>query len=531
MQRNKLLIVIMVLFALSWSSAANAQTNLLRDPGFEGDQYKNVAIDPADSNTRFNVPVDWEGWFTLAPHSADWMNIYPNGFPQIGWPRRGGNRAINISRGQATFTVALYQRVTVTNGSNVQGGAFVYSENPAGTARAGIDPNGGTNPYDTDIVWGNWVNGPNSNFFETTVSATATGDAVTLFLFATQSQPSDPNGVYWDDAYLTVGGSGGSVSTPGGTPISGVPVVPTTAPPAVAGFVQPQPPQADGSIVHTVQPGDTLAAIAFAYGVPLDQLQTQNNISNPRILTVGQQIIIQPATDEGGSNNTTSDDEDPPASDDTDNSGDTGNEASQDEPTARPTNPPVLSSPTPAATAPVRQVAEGGVDPLATDSSVCVVLFEDSDQNRLQEEGEDLLADGEITLTSDGQILEEETTDDNETPCFDGLAAGDYVVAASAPGGYGLTTTDQLRVTLLAGETLYVAFGAAEGIEIAAAPTADSQTVTQSEDNTPPVVETTTDDSALNLIVDNSGLIVFGLAGLVMVVGLGVTIFGLTRRH
>jgi hypothetical protein len=93
-----------------------------------------------------------------------------------------------------------------------------------------------------------------------------------------------------------------------------------------------------------------------------------------------------------------------------------------------------------------------------------------------------------------------------------------------------LTTPDQLRVTLLAGETLYVAFGAAEGVEVAAAPTADSQIVTEPDNDTPPITETT-DGSTLNVIIDNSGLIVFGLAGLVMVIGLGVTIFGLTRRH
>jgi hypothetical protein len=145
MQRLGLWLVILVLLTLSVSTA-NAQTNLIRDPGFEGEAYKNVAIDPADTDTRFNVPVDWEGWFSLTPHTADWMNIYPNGFPQIGWPRRSGNRAINISRGQATFTVALYQRVSVTSGTNVQGGGWAYNENSTGTARAGIDPNGGTKP-------------------------------------------------------------------------------------------------------------------------------------------------------------------------------------------------------------------------------------------------------------------------------------------------------------------------------------------------------------------------------------------------
>jgi len=525
MQRIRLLIVIGVLFTLSWSSSAHAQTNLLRDPGFEGENYKNVAIDPADENTRFNVPVDWEGWFSLSPHNADWMNIYPNGFPQIGWPRRSGNRAINISRGQATFTVALYQRVTVGTGQNVQGGAWVYSENPAGTARAGIDPNGGTNPYDSDIVWGNWVNGPNSNFFQTTVDATATGDVITLFLFATQSQPSDPNGVYWDDAFVYLGGGGGAVAaTPGGTPVSGVPVVPTS-PPAVAGFVQPQAPQADGSIVHTVQTGDTLAGIAFAYGVTVEQLQQQNNISNPRIISVGQQIIIQPAEGSSGGGN-----EPDNTAGETNNGGSTS-EDTGGEPAAAASATPVPPTPTPAAPAPVREAAQTGVDPSQTTSELCAVLFEDVNQNRLQEEGEDLLGDGTITLSMDGQTLDDSATDRSDAVCFDTLAAGDYVVSAEAPDGYGFTTPSQLQVRLAAGETLFVAFGAAEGIVVAAVPTANAQNLAPVEnDGNAPLTEENT-NSPLNLLIDNSGLIVFGLAGVVMVIGFGITLFGLLRRR
>ena len=43
------------------------------------------------------------------------------------------------------------------------------------------------------------------------VNAHATGGVVTLFLYATQSQPSDPNGVYWDEAFLNgIPGQGGT---------------------------------------------------------------------------------------------------------------------------------------------------------------------------------------------------------------------------------------------------------------------------------------------------------------------------------
>jgi len=53
------------------------------------------------------------------------------------------------------------------------------------------------------------------------------------------------------------------------------------------GPVQP-PPQC----VHVVRPGDTLAAIARYYGTTVYQLQVLNNIVNPNIIYVGQQIRL-----------------------------------------------------------------------------------------------------------------------------------------------------------------------------------------------------------------------------------------------
>jgi LysM repeat protein len=405
-----------------------------------------------------------------------------------------------------------------------------------------LTPTAARNPYDTDIVWGNTVSGPNSNFFQSSVDATATGDTVTLWLFATQSAPSDPNGVYWDDAYLYVGGGGGSVPgvTPAGTPVSGVPVVPTSAPPAVAGFVNPQAPQADGSIIHVVQTGDTLASIAFAYGITLEQLQLQNNISNPRFISVGQRLIIRAADDEGDAaeddDDAVAESDDPPADDAT--AAPTTEGDSEPAPTAEdaapaPTNaPPVVAvAPTDAAPAPVRQVSQDGLDPSQTTSTLCVVMFEDSNQNRLQEEGESLLADGTITLTDGTETIGDETTDDSAEICFDDIVPGSYVAAGSAPDGYGLTTPDQLQVRVFPGETLYLAFGAAQGLEVAAAPTADSQIGSQPDNETAPLTPETRIDSPMNMLIDNSGLIVFGLAGIVMIFGVGVTMFGLMRRR
>jgi murein DD-endopeptidase MepM/ murein hydrolase activator NlpD len=45
-------------------------------------------------------------------------------------------------------------------------------------------------------------------------------------------------------------------------------------------------------IVHVVQQGDTLQAIAFDFGVSVDALQRANGIENPQFLQIGQRLII-----------------------------------------------------------------------------------------------------------------------------------------------------------------------------------------------------------------------------------------------
>ena len=49
-----------------------------------------------------------------------------------------------------------------------------------------------------------------------------------------------------------------------------------------------------GSILpYAVQSGDTLAKIAKKYNVTVEQLVKWNNIQNPDVLLVGQQLVIK----------------------------------------------------------------------------------------------------------------------------------------------------------------------------------------------------------------------------------------------
>lgn len=54
-------------------------------------------------------------------------------------------------------------------------------------------------------------------------------------------------------------------------------------------------PNEDGSIIHILQEGQTLWAVAAVYEVDLDALLLQNNLTRSSIVFPGDQIIVQPA--------------------------------------------------------------------------------------------------------------------------------------------------------------------------------------------------------------------------------------------
>jgi LysM repeat protein len=514
------------------AAAQDATGNLLRDPGFEfNGTWKRVATgEGADGGTFFNVPPDWNGWYTSSPSTQTWMNRLPNGFPHsnegFGFVH-GGNRAQNINRGDATFTAAVYQTVAVPEGSNVVGSAWTrmnlnLNDNPNAQARLGIDPNGGTNPFDSDIVWSPWATNALA-YTQLTATATATGPSVTLFLYATQAFPSDPNGVYWDDASLTIGGAGGTApgaatAVPANTPVP-------TAPPVVP-FVSAQGAQEDGSIVHIVQQGDTIDSIGVAYGVTRAQIVALNNLPSITFLQIGQRILIRSATTGAAQNEDDADTTGTPRPTRTPRptqvaGAPTLEDVEPEEPTETPEptqTPTPTSTSTPAPTAPVAVADADNEASAALSAAVCITLFEDVNQNRVQESDEVALSGGTLSIERNSVIVDSFATDGTPDPfCFDELEPGEYIALATAPVGFGLTTPDQLRLRLQSGTTLNVNFGAAQGIEAVAPPPSNANDLTEAE--TPSTTEDNNDNQLQNL-----GLIVFGLAGVTLVMGVGLTL-------
>jgi len=517
--------------------------NLLQDPGMEGSYVGRGRPD-------LNTSSAWGLTVFEAPRTQDWMNLVPVGFPHLGpGPSpHGGTKAQNFNRGYATFTLAMYQTVTTTPGTNLTASAWAQIKTCTITAtgadncassgesgaytRVGIDPNGGTNPYDSDIVWsGNAT--PHDNWGQMTVSATTTGTTVTVFLFATQAWPKELNNVYWDDASLVGGGAGGAAAPAAQTGATPIPTVPLEV-----GFVSPQNEQDDGSLIHRVQPGDTIDSIAVAYGLTrADVLALNPTIRDPRIIQIGQEIIIRApssaataeATAESATESATASaaaTADPQSADELSAPETTGEATAIPTETAEPTQESTPVPPAPvdsAPPAPIRSVAGGDVlppiDPAGSDAQVCISLYDDVNANRVQEIGEESLAGGMITLSSAAGTQDDHEMDGSPEPyCFTGLAAGEYTAFMQAPAGYGLTTPDQLVVRAQSGAKVNLAFGAAQGIQPVTPPPADNLTEITADEGEPATTATA------DPVQDNLGLIVFGAAGAVLVIGMGISL-------
>ncbi len=650
MQRKFLMLMLLsaaLMLTIAAVPAGAQAGNLLLDGGMEGEYTNRGRAD-------LNVPANWSLWYTESPRTADWQNLVPVGFPHLGPgpnPQEGA-RAQNFNRGYATFTVALYQTVPVAAGTNLIGSAWAQvktcnvapnADNCGSAAesgayvRVGIDPNGGNNPYDSDIVWSP-NSQPHDQWLQMTTNATATGTSATLFIFGTQAFPSQLNNLYIDNAYLGTGGPGGAAA--GAAP-------PATPTPAFVPFVTAQNARPDGSIIHVVNSGDTLDSIAVAYGMTrADILALNPDIVDARFIQIGQEIIIRlPAPTGAGSGEIpgsigAGDSETTPPDGEAGggvvfeattgtrprsfaqlgrggarrgviggsagestfrgvplpefnlnpnlDTGSTGSipgganlaasgevesvsmreatkwfldasvkvvdsdfvgamrgialdgglslqlKKSRYKQEATPEPQPELREPVQsanAAPAPVRSIQQGvlpAFDPASvTSAQVCVNLFEDSNGNRIYELGESLLVDGVVTLldSAGAQVAEPYTTSGSEPFCFENLPAGDYLAVAQAPAGYGLTTPAQFEIEAVIGVPVIVAFGAAQGVEAVIPPPADDENaaiMTNDESSSSVPIRA-------NPVRDNLGLIVVGFAGVILIFGIGVSVF-LSRR-
>lgn len=563
MKRIFEMVLLLGLLALAPMASTHAQENLLQNPGFNdsGSYRASRQFQRGD----FNFAEGWDGWQTNSPSNESWQNIDPIAFPHTGSFKREGDASQNIGRGDATFTAAALQIVDgIAEGTTLSASVWVLQDSDEGKGsrtRIGIGSNAGANPLSGAITWSPWMRSIDS-WQQISVEATVPAGSVTVFIYSTQDQPNPGNQNFYDQASLTIVGEG---EPDVGSESGEVNVPPPPTSPPVAPFVSAQGADESGRIEHTVQSGDTLAAIAVAYGVSVAEIRELNNLSGA-FLNIGQVLLIReapeppPASDDDTTEDAasadvteaaTADEEDQPEEVENTTSDDSGfisptpqsvslqataaqaeeTEAlevtEEAEETAAVEMEPMATMPPPAtatlaAEAPVANSAAAG-DPLDTNALICVTFFEDSNQNRLRDPGEELLADGELVLTAEGGAEQRYTTDGETEPyCFEGLAPGRYTLAAQAPPDYGITTSDMLVVSVQPGQRFTLSFGAAFGVEVASVPTdAPSQTA----DIAPEILE---EGDPVDQLRNIAGLIAIGAAGVVLVGGAFV---GLVARR
>ena len=511
---------------------ALAQGPLLQNPGMQG-TYTSFR----EGEKPLRVPVGWNVW--LHPRSGDHFNrgdkvdIQPH--PGPGPSPQEGSRALAIDCGYVTCTVAVYQHVSVPAGHNVTAGAWSHIRacNPpkGGTScgsavesgsqtRIGIDPNGGNNPNDGDVVWSNWSQ-PHDRWAQITVNATTTGSTATLFLYSTQSNVAVINKTYWDNTSFS---SSGPVSVTSVEEEAVVEVVqPPTAVPQVP-FVARQQAADDGSLVHVVRPGNTIDSIAVAYDMTRAELLALNpRITNPRIISIGQEIIVRRAGG-GSAPGESAADEAPDEA--------VAPEAERESPpetvtgtrdTVRQGSRRAVTSEVGAdyAPAPVSVADLPAMDPLAMRASVCVTLFDDVNRNRLREPGEAPLPNGMLFLQ--GAATDARMASGTEASCFEDLVGGAWLLEVDAPAGFGLTTSRQLQLAVPAGAQLEIAVGAAAGLQAVDVPPPDEVHVFSDD-----VIQDTS-APPLDTLFSNIAYVAFALAGLVLIAG-GVLTLSLRRR-
>jgi len=197
------------------------------------------------------------------------------------------------------------------------------------------------------------------------------------------------------------------------------PVVPPPSNPEAASSdaALPAPATAvpDGSIVHTVQEGDTLFGLSLTYNVGMDQIIALNNITLNSILSIGQQLVIKAAD-------------------------------------ASPTEPP----PSDTTTSEPKEVAEAD----SATGEMCVRTFTDLNGDGILNSGENLVAGIDLVLlNASDQLVETYHTDGLSEPhCFV-APQGSYTLQVQTPAGRTPTSHTQWKVALSSNAKVDIDFG------------------------------------------------------------------------
>ena len=494
-------------------------TNLLVNPGFEGiGKPQDNSLPNPNNWTRdtFNgipygeifTPEGWVTWWQEGDFKRPECKVIPNEHPFNSDPKR-------IHQGYYSgmcFTFfgkqnAGYFQVVrnIPPNSTVEGSFYAHAwscseDNPplscgdpyAFYFRVGIDPNGGTDPFSTNIVWGapSYIYDKFGKIGPVQATVGQSGVA-TLFIQAYGKWPNKHNDAYFDDAALTLVSAG---ETP----------TPTPEPPPPTSEIPPTPrftptPRPDGAVVHVVVEGDTLFGIAITYGVDLDEIYRLNNLGPNDILSIGQEIVVSASPN-----------------------------------AVAPTPTPQPPAETPAAT-PTPEGSSSGtggvpVAPVGNTASLCVLAFYDANNDLLREadSGEMPLPNAEINLLGTSGPVGTYTTDGIREPyCFENLQPGNYILRHTPPPGYKAPDAGQWNILLGAGQVSTLELGYVR--DGGAVPNAEGTAGGTPTANQTPEQPTESGGSSGVTGVLNTVLRVSGIIVLLLAIAVGVLFF-LSRR-
>lgn len=408
--------------------APEAQTNLLRNPDFESGTYAR------NGDTARQVPNEWAAW---------WISKDPPRYNPSELPSRikSGLRAASVWENYRDIDGGLMQIVTnVTPGTvyrfTMWGHAWSTTDTSKTTSNTdvqmqiGIDPNGGDNPSSASIVWSGTLSAKDS-YQLFSVDAAAKANQITVWVRGKTTYPVTQTDFYWDAGSLTAVGqaaaptntSAPSGGTTGGGTTGGGGQGGCTSNSVPSGSIQKATPQADGSVVHTVQRCETLIGIAVTYNVTLEDLRRLNSLQSD-VLYVGQQLTVSGPV--------------------------------------APTAVPATPTPTPAQAAEVTQEVEQQ-EPAVEDlpGTICVMSYEDLNSNGIREPEEPKLSGVTFLVTDSGtasNVATYTTTGLDEPHCFTELLASTYTVTWTA-SGYAPTTEQSWIANVAPGATVSREFG------------------------------------------------------------------------
>lgn len=524
--RTTALLAVLAVLAVIISSITIEETaaqtqgtqNLLVNPGFEEGHYNQGGIAELTVPNGWKLhyvdgvtfPGAWDNLPAARPESVVWNSI--GGIPageEILW--RDGVYTLKIFKSWTPMYAALSQDVAgLEVGRRYRLVAPIYPDlvmdykngkvppdrPDAGQVRLGAGPVGAAWRDEGAIAYSGWWTGATvSPFYQNYVTFihdfTATQENMTVWIEFRSTYPYSNNGFFMDTMGLySLDAVDPSVNNPApsGGGAAAVPAGPTSTP-------MPTPtPRADGAVVHIVQSGDTLWAIAIRYAetmglapeAALPAIIELNN--NPTFINAGQELIIVPP--------------------------------GRVEPTAEPT--PVeeaaaetaVEEPTPEPTdAPVEEPAAA-----PTANSICVAAFNDTDGNGQRDVAEGLLTDAAISLFRGGTNVSTYVTDGiNEPYCFQNLEDDTYQVQIFPPADYMMTTTGSWAVAVSNNMSIAVQFGTKFDPNAGVVAVADTNTADTAVPTTAPT-QSEPDSGGSNI-----GLIVLGAAVvLILLAGVGV---------